>query len=344
MSSLLNPAVVNFAPEKGSVEIREIAVPDIGDDDVLLEVVNVGVCGSDLHQWTADHSWPVNYPVVLGHEFGGLIAAVGKNVSVWKEGDRVVSETAAIINPNSPMSKTGLYNLDPDRKGFGYGVNGAMTRYVRVPARCLHKVPAQLSFEEACLTEPCCVAYNSVAVNSSVKPGDRVIVIGPGTIGILCAAVARICGAEVAVVGLESDKLRLDIAKQYGCEPIIGDATEWAKNRDGLGADLIVDAAGASVTLKMALQWVRPNGQITKVGWGPQPLGFSLDPLVQKNVTLKGSFSHNWPIWERVIALLASGSLNVKPIIGGVWAIDQWKEAFEKMHHGEVVKSVLKPF
>jgi alcohol dehydrogenase/L-iditol 2-dehydrogenase len=344
MSSLLNPAVVNFAPEKGSVEIREIAVPSIGDDDVLLEVVNVGVCGSDLHQWTADHSWPVNYPVVLGHEFGGLIAAVGKNVSVWKEGDRVVSETAAIINPNSPMSKTGLYNLDPDRKGFGYGVNGAMTRYVRVPARCLHKVPAQLSFEEACLTEPCCVAYNSVAVNSSVKPGDRVIVIGPGTIGILCAAVARICGAEVAVVGLESDKLRLDIAKQYGCEPIIGDATEWAKNRDGLGADLIVDAAGASITLKMALQWVRPNGQITKVGWGPQPLGFSLDPLVQKNVTLKGSFSHNWPIWERVIALLASGSLNVKPIIGGVWAIDQWKEAFEKMHHGEVVKSVLKPF
>ena len=344
MSSLLNPAVVNFAPEKGSVEIREIAVPDIGDDDVLLEVVNVGVCGSDLHQWTADHSWPVNYPVVLGHEFGGLIAAVGKNVSVWKEGDRVVSETAAIINPNSPMSKTGLYNLDPDRKGFGYGVNGAMTRYVRVPARCLHKVPTQLSFEEACLTEPCCVAYNSVAVNSSVKPGDRVIVIGPGTIGILCAAVARICGAEVAVVGLESDKLRLDIAKQYGCEPIIGDATEWAKNRDGLGADLIVDAAGASVTLKMALQWVRPNGQITKVGWGPQPLGFSLDPLVQKNVTLKGSFSHNWPIWERVIALLASGSLNVKPIIGGVWAIDKWKEAFEKMHHGEVVKSVLKPF
>jgi len=344
MSSLLSPAVVNFAPEKGSVEIREIAVPIIGDDDVLLEVVNVGVCGSDLHQWTADHSWPVNYPVVLGHEFGGLIAALGKNVSVWKEGDRVVSETAAIINPNSPMSKTGLYNLDPDRKGFGYGVNGAMTRYVRVPARCLHRVPTHLSFEEACLTEPCCVAYNSVAVNSSVKPGDRVIVIGPGTIGILCAAVARICGAEVAVVGLESDKLRLDIAKQYGCETIIGDATEWAKDRDGLGADLIVDAAGASITLKMALQWVRPNGQITKVGWGPQPLGFSLDPLVQKNVTLKGSFSHNWPIWERVIALLASGSPNVKPIIGGVWAIDQWKEAFEKMHHGEVVKSVLKPF
>jgi alcohol dehydrogenase/L-iditol 2-dehydrogenase len=110
-----------------------------------------------------------------------------------------------------------------------------------------------------------------------------------------------------------------------------------------MGADLIVDAAGASSTLKLAMQWVRPNGQITKVGWGPQPLGFSLDPIVQKNVTLQGSFSHNWPIWERVIALLSSGQLDVKPIIGGVWPVTEWHEAFEKMHKGEVVKSVLKP-
>ena len=336
-------AVVNYAPEKGSVEIREIERPSIGEEDVLLEVMNVGVCGSDLHQWTADHSWPVNYPVVLGHEFGGHIVELGSRVTGWKEGARVVSETAAIINPNSPMSRTGLYNLDPDRKGFGYGVNGAMTKYVRVPARCLHHVPDELPFEQACLTEPCCVAYNAVVNNSHIKPGDRVIVLGPGTIGILCAAMAKLCGAEVAIVGLESDLQRLNIAKQYGCDAIVGDATEWAKKKDGLGADFIIDAAGASITLKIALQLVRPNGHITKVGWGPQPLGFSLDPLVQKNVTLKGSFSHNWPIWERVIGLLASGALDVKPIIGGVWPLAQWHEAFDKMHHGEVVKSVLKP-
>ncbi|WP_050029474.1 Zn-dependent alcohol dehydrogenase [Verrucomicrobium sp. BvORR034] len=336
-------AVVNFAPEKGSVEIREILAPEIGDDDVLLEVANVGVCGSDLHQWTADHSWPVNYPVVLGHEFGGHIVETGKNVINWKEGDRVVSETAAVIDINNPMSRQGLYNLDPTRKGFGYGVNGAMTRFVRVPSRCLHRVPDKLAFEQACLTEPCCVAYNAVVENSRLKPGDRVIVLGPGTIGILCAAVARLCGAEVALVGLENDRQRLEIAKLYGCEGIIGDATEWAKRRDGLGADCVIDAAGSSITLKIALQLVRPNGWITKVGWGPQPLGFSIDPLVQKNVTLQGSFSHNWPVWERVIALLAGGQLDVKPIIGGVWPVTEWHEAFEKMHSGEVVKSVLKP-
>lgn len=343
MSTVKSAAVVNYSSEKGSVEIREIIKPEPGEEDVLLEVVNVGVCGSDLHQWTADHSWKVNYPVVLGHEFGGRIAELGSRVSNWKVGDKVVSETAAVINTNSPLSRTGLYNLDPDRKGFGYGVNGAMTRFVKVPARCLHAVPDHLPFEQVCLTEPCCVAYNAVVNNSRVKPGDRVIVLGPGTIGILCAAMAKLCGAEVAVTGLETDSHRLAIAKQYGCDVITGDATAWSKSRDGLGADLVIDAAGTSITLKIALDLVRPNGQITKVGWGPQPLGLSLDPLVQKNVTLQGSFSHNWPVWERVIALLANGQLNVKPIIGGVWPITEWHEAFEKMHKGEVVKSVLKP-
>ncbi|HNP22876.1 MAG TPA: zinc-binding dehydrogenase [Panacibacter sp.] len=336
-------AVVNYAPTKGAVEIREIEMPSIGEDDVLLEVANVGVCGSDLHQWTADHSWPVNYPVVLGHEFGGHIVETGGRVKGWNAGDRVVSETAAVIDTNNPMSRQGLYNLDPTRKGFGYGVNGAMTRYVKVPARCLHHVPGELGFEQACLTEPCCVAFNAVVENTRLKPGDRVIVLGPGTIGILCAAVAKLCGADVAVVGLETDIHRLNIAKQYGCDVIAGDASAWAKQRDGLGADCVIDAAGTSITLKIALELVRPNGHITKVGWGPQPLGFSLDPLVQKNVTLQGSFSHNWPVWERVIALLASGRLDVRPIIGGVWPISGWHEAFEKMHNGEVVKSVLKP-
>jgi alcohol dehydrogenase/L-iditol 2-dehydrogenase len=336
-------AVVNFAPEPGSVEVREVPRPRIGEDDVLLEIANVGVCGSDLHQWTSDHSWAVNYPVVLGHEFGGHVVELGTRVTGWREGDRVVSETAAVIDPQNPLSRQGLYNLDPTRKGFGYGVDGAMTRYVQVPARCLHRVPDGLPFEQACLTEPCCVAFNAVVENCRLKPGDRVVVLGPGTIGILCAAMARLCGAEVALVGLEADRHRLEIGRTYGCEPIIGDATAWATARDGLGADCVIDAAGVSATLRIALQLVRPNGQIAKVGWGPQPLNFSLDPLVQKAVTLRGSFSHNWPIWERVLALLGSGQLDVRPIIGGVWPITEWHEAFEQMHRGAVVKSVLKP-
>ena len=108
-----HPAVVNFSPQKFSVELRDLPEPDIGPDDVLLEVGAVGVCGSDLHQWTADHSWPVNYPVVLGHEFAGTVRQIGAGVTGWKEGDRAVSETAAVIDPDNPMTRRGFITWTP---------------------------------------------------------------------------------------------------------------------------------------------------------------------------------------------------------------------------------------
>ncbi len=336
-------SVVNFEGRAGAVELRKLPKPVAGPSDVILEVKNVGVCGSDLHQWTASHSWPVNYPVVLGHEFAGLVHEVGADVQHWKVGDRVVSETAAVIDPENPLSKVGLYNLDPGRKGFGYGVNGAMSAYVTVPARCLHRIPDELSFEKACLTEPCSVAYNAVVNNAVVRPGDRVVVIGPGTIGMLCALVAQLMGAEVAVVGLPADGPRLKVAAAYGLQAISGDAAAWAREVDGMGADCVIDSAGVSATLRQAIEWVRPNGQIVKVGWGPQPIGFSLDPIVQKNVRIQGSFSHNWPVWEKVIRLLATGKLDVSNIIGGVWPLTEWEEAFRQMKNGNVIKSVLRP-
>ncbi|MDP1706734.1 MAG: zinc-binding dehydrogenase, partial [bacterium] len=282
-------------------------------------------------------------PVVLGHEFSGHIVELGKNVRAWTQGDRVVSETAAVVDMSSPMSRSGRYNLDPKRKGFGYGVNGGMTRFVKVPTRCLHRIPERVSFEHAAMTEPCAVAYSAVIAPGNIRPGDRIVVLGPGPIGILCAAMARLAGAEVAVVGLERDRARLQAAVTYGCEVIIGDANEWALAVDGLGADGVVDAAGVSATLKVALSLVRPAGWIAKVGWGPQPLDFSLDPLVQKNITLQGSFSHNWPMWERVLRMLGTGKLDVTPVLGGVWPIQEWQIAFEKMQSGEILKSVLKP-
>ena len=110
-----------------------------------------------------------------------------------------------------------------------------------------------------------------------------------------------------------------------------------------MGADGVVDAAGISATLKIALDLVRPAGWISKVGWGPQPLDFSLDQLVQKNVTLQGSFSHNWPMWERVLRMMSTGQLDITPVLGGIYPLEQWEEAFEAMHSGKILKAVLKP-
>jgi len=339
------PAVVHHTLAAGGVELREHPVPEIGATDVLLAVGGVSVCGSDVHQFHNTQSWRVNVPVVLGHEFCGTVARAGSAVEGFREGDRVVSETAAVICGTCAYCRTGRYNLCPQRQGFGYGVDGAMAAFVRVPARCLHRLPDSVSFEHAALTEPCCVGYNAVMVQSHVRAGDTVVVIGPGPIGLLCLEMARLCSpARLLMAGVPGDEPRLAVAREMGADATTVDqAAEWVRNAgDGLGADLVVDAAGASEALRLALGLVRPGGAITKVGWGPQPLGFSLDPLVQKAATLRGSFSHSYATWEAVLGLLAAHKIRLNPLIGAVLPLDKWKEGFDGMYQREIIKAVLK--
>lgn len=339
-------AVVNYSSDPKSVELREVNVPAIGPSDVLLKVGAVGVCGSDVHQWMGRQSWNVKYPCILGHEFCGTVAAKGSQVRAVTEGDRVVSETAAVIDHNSPFAHEGHYNLDPSRRGFGYGTDGAMATYVAVPERCLHKLPDDIAFEVAALTEPACVAFSAVCVNTRIVPGDLVVVIGPGPIGLLCASLAKLNGAGLVVmVGLPSDKARLELARSLGTDIVLDDGvSEGLKNYgDGYGPHVVIDAAGVSATLKTALEIARPGAHITKVGWGSQPLGFSLDPLVQKAISLQGSFSHTWSTWERVIGLMKSGKLPVSRLISRTAPLEHWHECFEGMHNGMYVKAVLQP-
>jgi len=341
-------AVVQYALEPLSVELREIPVPEIGEHDVLLQVGAVSVCGSDVHQFHATHSWAVNVPVVLGHEFCGTVAKTGRSVRGVKEGDRVVSETAAVICGTCLMCRTGRYNLCPTRKGFGYGVNGAMASYVATPARCLHAIPDTLPFEYACLCEPHAVAYQSMCINSTIHPGDLVVVFGPGPIGLLCARMAALAGANpLVVVGLPQDAPRLEAARALGATHTIdvstGGLEDLVRSLDPLGADLVCEASGASRPLDAALKLVKPGGQVTKVGWSPDTIPIDINPLVGKNVTLQGSFSHNFPVWERVIHLLATGMAKPEIVVGLRSGLAGWRHAFDAMHDGDVIKSVLLP-
>lgn len=350
MASTSMAAIVHYALEKGAVECREVPRPgDPADDEVLLATRAVGVCGSEVHQYHNTHSWAVNVPVILGHEFTGVVAALGKAVQGFREGDRVTSETAAWICGQCAYCRSGEYNLCPFRRGFGYGLNGGMAEFVRVPARCLHHVPDSVTFERASLTEPCCVAFNATCVHSHIRPGDSVLVLGPGPIGLLCAELARLSGAIwVGVAGLKQDANRMKVAEALGVSRTLMEGEEQVREAvkvlgDGLGVNLVIDATGASAALKTAMAVVRPGGQITKVGWGPQPLNFSLDPLVQKAVRLQGSFSHNYRMWETVLALLGSGKLDPLRIVGRIETYPNWRPCFDGMASGEIVKAVLKP-
>jgi alcohol dehydrogenase/L-iditol 2-dehydrogenase len=348
MATATHPAVVQYALQPNAVELREVGVPAIADDDVLLEVGAVSVCGSDVHQARCTHSWPVDVPVVLGHEFGGTVAQVGRSVAGFREGDRVVSETAARICGQCLFCRTGRYNLCPSRKGFGYGIDGAMARWVRVPARCLHSIPDSLAFDVACLAEPHAVAFQAMCVNSTIQPGDLVVVLGPGPIGLLCARMAALSGADPLIVaGLSADAPRLAAARQLGASRTVDVQTEdldqIVRSYCGHGADLVCDASGASRPLDLALRLARADGQVTKVGWSPEAVPIDVNPLVQRNLRLQGSFSHNYPVWERVIQLLDRGSTLPQTIIGLRAPLESWREAFDAMHDGRVIKSVLVP-
>jgi alcohol dehydrogenase/L-iditol 2-dehydrogenase len=242
-----------------------------------------------------------------------------------------------------------MYHLCRDRKGFGFKAHGAFAEYVKVPARILHKLPESISLKEASLTEPLCVAYAAVIKNSVVNPGDLAVVIGPGPIGVLCTKMLSIYGvSDIIVVGTEGDDERLELAKNYGATMTLNssrdDVDAIVKGMgDGYGADLVVDTAGVSPTLKLSLDIVRPAGHITKIGWGPKPVNFSLDKIIEKSITLKGHFSHTWDVWEKCITMMGKKQVDLMPLITHELPITEWEQAFHLVESKQAMKVVLKP-
>jgi alcohol dehydrogenase/L-iditol 2-dehydrogenase len=297
--------------------------------------------------WREHHSWEIILPLVLGHEFSAVVADVGSQVIGFKPGDRVTCETAASVCGRCTYCLSGEYNLCPHRLGYGALTHGAFTRYVAARPEILHHIPDNVSFEHAALTEPICVAFNALVEKTAIKPGDTVVIQGPGPIGIMALQVARLRGAGTLIMlGTNVDANRLAVAAELGAHYALNiqqeDPAALVKSLgDGFGADLVIDCTGVSKALQQSLELVRPNGRITKIGWGPQPLDFNLDPLVGKAVTMQGSFSHTYPTWERVLRLLSTGQINLNPVIGGVYPLEKWEEAFLAMERGDNVKSVV---
>jgi L-iditol 2-dehydrogenase len=342
-------ALVKYENRAGCVELREMPRPDISPDQVLLKVRAVGICGSDLEMYHHLISFPVNPPVILGHEFSGTVVEVGENVRGFGVGDRVVSETAAYVCGVCPECRRGSYNLCPNRRGFGVLAHGADAAYVAVRQGILHHVPENVDLAEAALTEPICVTYNALVVKSRIKPGDVVVVLGPGPIGLMATQIARICGASyIVLAGLPENAARLEIGARVGATHIVDASKDDLAGlvRDltnGTGADLVVDAAGPAATVKQSMEVVKREGQITKIAWGPKPLELSLDPLLAKTVNLQGVFSHTWDTWERVLRLEATGQVKLRELISHRVPLADWKVAFDALESGEAVKALIFP-
>jgi len=342
-------AVVYYERADKAVEIRDVPVPSYGPEECLVKVKYCGICGSEIHMYHGQLNVLARPPVILGHEWSGEVVEIGERVKGFATGDRVTCETAAETCGECVYCRSGEYNVCPERRAFGFAVDGAFTTYVHAKASLLHHLPEGVSYQDAALTEPMCVAYNAVIEKSRIRPGDTVVVIGPGAVGLFALQMAKIAGAgSVVVTGTERDRWRLRLAAGLGADHTVvvsrDDPSDLLRSiGDGLGAHLVIDAAGVPPAIKQSLELVRRNGQVTKVGWSLKPVNLTMDEIVAKVVTYQGAFSHTWKTWEACLELMRAGRIQTEPLISEVWPIARWRDAFEKLETKQALKILLHP-
>ncbi|MFD2211370.1 zinc-binding dehydrogenase [Virgibacillus halophilus] len=330
----------------GNLEIQDKQEPQVGKDQVKIEVKYTGICGSDIH--TYEGHYKVAAPVTLGHEFAGVVVAVGDNVSEFKAGDRVTSETTFYICGECAYCKTGDYNLCNDRKGLGTQQNGGFAKYLIARKESVHKLPENVDYQSAAMTEPLSCAHHVVA-KTKIHDGDVVVVTGPGPIGLLTAQVAKSKGATVVITGLTNDKVRLDKAKEIGIDYTVNIQEEDVKEvvnqlTNGYGADLVFECSGAVPAVKMGLDLLRKKGQYGQIGiFSSAEIPVDFENIIQKEIRVVGSRSQNPHDWEPSLALMNDGSVNVKALVTHEFDITQWEEAYLAIKSGEAIKVLLTP-
>lgn len=349
-------ALIMYEKKAGMMKLREIPKPVIKKDEVLIQVKASGICGTDVDFWSGKNPHLLNPPVTLGHEFSGIIAEVGDEVTEWKLGDRVVSDNTGYVCGKCRFCLTGKYVLCEERKGIGYGMDGGFADYVKISGDilkqfpgCLMKLPENLTFEESAILEPACNAYRAVFQDIALSPGETMVIFGPGPIGLFCLQMAKIGGiGNVIIVGTRGDKIRLSLAQKLGASGMIDGTEEKVAERimemnNGEKVDIVIDAAGPPIVIKQALEVIRREGRIIKIAWSADPLNISLDPLIANAITLKGHWGYDYTSWKNVLNLACENKIDFKSMITEVLPLSEWKEAFMKIRDKRGVKIVLKP-
>ena len=317
------------------LSLREIDLPaDLGSEDVRIAIHTVGVCGSDVHYYTHGKIGPfvVNAPMVLGHEAAGTVTEVGSAVTHLAVGDRVCMEPG-IPNTRSKAAKLGVYNVDPSVAFWATPpVHGCLTPSVVHPAAFTFKLPDQVSFAEGAMVEPFAIGMQAAA-KARIKPGDVALVTGAGPIGIMVALAALAGGcAKVYVSDLMEDKLA--VAAQYdNIEPVLiprDDPAQVLRDAtEGWGADVVFECAGAAASIQTALEAAAPAGCVVWVGMPVDPVPVDIVLAQSKELRMETVFRYA-NMYDRAIALLGSGKVDLKPLISETFAFEDSIAAFDR--------------
>ena len=317
----------------GNVGLADRPELEPAPGEVRLAVLAAGVCGTDLHIEADEfRSEP---PVTMGHEVCGSVVALGEGVSSEWAGVRVVSETYYSTCRVCAWCRDGRPNLCPDRRSIGSFVDGAFAPFVVVPVQNLHRVPDWLGDHAASLAEPLACVCHCLCDPALIVAGDRVVVVGPGPIGLLAAQVARAHGAVVTLVGLATDVARLDAAEKLGF------AT--ATTVESESASVAIECSGAAGGARTALEATARGARYVQIGVFGKDVEVPLDRIFQKELVVTSGFASTPRSWRRAMTLIEDRAIELEPLVSEVAPLSEWERVFADLRAGKGIKVVMDP-
>jgi L-iditol 2-dehydrogenase len=330
--------------QPGAITIRDVERPAIEDDEILIQIKRVGVCGSDIHVYHGLHPY-TSYPVVQGHEVSGIVAEIGVTVQGLAPGDHVIVMPQVTCGECYPC-RHGMYHICDQLKVMGFQTGGAAQEYFAVSAEKVLKVPASISLDHAAMVEPIAVAVHALS-RAGETQGRNVVVLGAGTIGNLVGQVARASGAAGLLI-TDVSAYRLDKACTCGMSHVVNTQSEdlgpsILKVFGPDKADLILDCVGVEQTITQAITYARKGSTIVVVGvFGKKPV-VDVGLIQDRELTLTGTLMYQKRDFEKAILLLEQGKLYLDPLVTHRFAFQDYLEAYKTIEesHGQSMKVLI---
>jgi 2-desacetyl-2-hydroxyethyl bacteriochlorophyllide A dehydrogenase len=315
--------------------LSERRAPEPGPGEVRIAVHVVGICGTDMEFYSGRRT--NGYPFVLGHECAGIVDAVGPDVTAWRVGDRVT------VRPNfgcgrCERCREGRDNICPHSRGLGVTIDGCLAEFISAPSQYVFPIPQGLSLEQGALIEPLAVADRAVR-RAETQAGDRILVLGAGTIGLFAVRCAALAGADVAVC----DPIlgRLEIARDLGASRAVPDLEELGQSRHA-GFDAVIETAGVAQTVPLAVQAARPGGRVVLTGIPMQAVQVETRWIVWRELEIHGSFIYEVADFARAARRIEDGSVRALDLVTDRFSIDEVAEAFERVAGRGGLKTLIK--
>ena len=325
--------------------LEDMPDPVPGNDELLIKVHSVGICGSDVHGFIGK-TGRRKPPMVMGHEFSGIVMATGGQVTGFAAEDEVVVSPIQACG-ECPNCRVGLTNICTNRHVLGVDIAGAFADQLVVNKSMVYQKPANLAWRQAAMVEPLSVGLHAVEI-TPMRLMDSVAIVGVGTIGLVTLLSARLKGAGKIIVTDMSDH-RLELARELGADVAINVSgvdpiTAVREETNGLGADVTFEAVGFAPTVQQALAITRTGGQCTWIGNSAQMIELNMQEIVTRELTVRGTYGFNTE-FPRAIQAIASGQIDVSPLIERVAPLEEGPELIDLLAKGELdlAKIILEP-